>query len=207
MIHVPTFFAEQDEGKLFSLIESNSFATLVTGTGQGLWVSHLPFLLDRRRKVLRAHMARANPHWQAFVGATETLAIFQGPHHYVSPAWYGHHPSVPTWNYATVHVRGTPHLLQTSEELEQLLADLVADAEGDPPGWTMALERSYLDTMLAAIVGFEIPINSMTGKFKLSQNRPVADRPRVIAALERAGSDAAQAVAALMRAGLDDRVS
>jgi transcriptional regulator len=206
MMHVPSVFAEQDEAKLFSLIDSNAFATLITGTGQGLWVSHLPFLLDRRRRALRAHMARANPHWQAFADAAQTIAIFHGPHHYVSPAWYGHHPSVPTWNYATVHVQGTPRLLQR-EELEQLLADLVVHAEGDPPGWKMALERNYLDTMLSAIVGFEIPISGMTGKFKLSQNRPADDRPRVIAALERAGSDAAQAVAKLMQARLDDRVS
>ena len=115
MIYVPGAFAELDEDRLFDLIERNPFATLVSyggaeprggaepGGAAEPWVSHLPLLLDRPRRVLRGHMARANPHWHAFSSAADSLVIFHGPHHYVSPAWYAHHPSVPRapWPHRT----------------------------------------------------------------------------------------------------------
>ncbi|HWQ38047.1 MAG TPA: FMN-binding negative transcriptional regulator [Burkholderiales bacterium] len=202
MIYVPEVFRERDEARLFALIERCRFATLICVARDGTpWVSHLPFLLDRRRRVLRAHMARANPHWKVFDEGRDALVVFHGPHHYVSPKWYGNHPSVPTWNYATVHVEGRPRVLTTTQDLERLLADLVAAAEGDTDPWPMRLPREYFDAMLRGIVGFEVPIASIDGKFKLSQNRPADDRPRVIAALQAVGSDAAREVAELMREG------
>ena len=199
MIHVPEMFAERNEARLFELIEQNPFATLLTHHERQTWVSHLPFVLDRGRRVLRAHMARANPHWKTLESGTGALVIFQGPHHYVSPGWYGHHPSVPTWNYATVHVEGRPVIVREREPTRQILADLVAQVEKGPDAWKMQLPPEYFNTMLDAIIGFEIPITVLTGKFKLSQNRPADDRPRVIAALQATGSDAGREVARLMR--------
>jgi len=144
-------------------------------------------------------MARLNPHWRTFESGAGALVIFQGPHHYVSPAWYGHHPSVPTWNYATVHVEGRPAIVREREAAGQLLADLVARADTGPGAWKMQLPPEYFGMMLDAIIAFEIPIAVLVGKFKLSQNRPADDRPRVIAALEATGSDAGRAVARLMQ--------
>jgi transcriptional regulator len=199
MIYVPEMFAERDEARLFELIERNPFATLLSAAAPEPWVSHLPFLLDRKRRVLRAHMALANPHWKAFEPGTDALVIFHGPHHYVSPGWYGHHPSVPTWNYATVHAQGSPGILRDRDKLEQLLADMVASVETGPNAWRMEVPQDYFDRMRSAVVGFEIPIRKLTGKFKLSQNRPPDDYPRVIAALQASGSDAGRELAQLMQ--------
>lgn len=199
MIYVPEMFAERDETRLFELIEQNPFATLLTHHEGQTWVSHLPFLLDRGRRMLRAHMARANPHWNTFESGAGALVIFQGPHHYVSPGWYGQHPSVPTWNYATVHVEGRPVMVREREATRQILAGLVARAETGPNAWKIQLPPEYFNTMLDAIIGFEIPITVLVGKFKLSQNRPADERPRVIAALQASGSDAGREVALLMQ--------
>jgi len=149
-------------------------------------------------------MARGNPQWQALQPDADVVAIFQGPHHYVSPAWYGHHPSVPTWNYAVVHVTGRPRLVRDPRELEAMLLELVVENEAHgPQPWRMDLPADYRDKMIAGIVGFEIDIVRMEGKFKLSQNRPADDRPRVIEALGRIGSDDALGVARLMRENLE----
>ena len=156
--------------------------------------------------MLRAHMAHANPQWRTFSPDREVLVIFHGPHHYVSPAWYASHPSVPTWNYAVVHALGRPTLIEDRERLTALLRELVTRHEAaSPEPWKMALPPDYQDKMLSAIVGFEIEITRLEGKFKLSQNRPSEDRPLVIEELERLGSDDALGVAALMREDLDKK--
>lgn len=200
MIHIPGHFAEHDIARLHALVRTHNFATLVSAHQGEIQVSHLPFLLDEEGKLLRAHMARANPQWRTFSPEREVVVIFHGPHHYVSPAWYATHPSVPTWNYAVVHVQGRPRLIEDRERLAALLRELVArhEAASSRP-WKMDLPPDYQDKMLSAIVGFEIEITRLDGKFKLSQNRPESDRPLVIEALERLGSDDARGVAALMR--------
>lgn len=200
MIYIPSHFAENDPATLHALIRRHNFGTLVLSHRDETQVSHLPFLLDGGRNVLRAHMARANPQWRAFSPDREVLAIFQGPHHYISPAWYGSHPSVPTWNYAVVHAHGRPVLIEDRDALEALMRDLVEHHEaGAPNPWKMNLPADYREKMLSGIVGFEIGISRLEGKFKLSQNRPASDRPRVIEALQQLGNDDALGVAALMR--------
>ena len=200
MIHIPEHFAEHDLARLQALVRAHNFATLVSAHQGEIQVSHLPFLLDANGKMLRAHMARANPQWRAFLPEREVLVIFHGPHHYVSPAWYASHPSVPTWNYAVVHAQGRPRLIEDSERLEMLVRELVARHEAaSPEPWKMDLPPDYQDTMLSGIVGFEIEVTRLEGKFKLSQNRPEGDWPLVIEALEQLGSDDALGVASLMR--------
>jgi len=200
VIHIPEHFAEHDIARLHALVRAHNFATLVSAHQGEIQVSHLPFLLDAGGKLLRAHMARANRQWRTFSPEREVVVIFHGPHHYVSPAWYASHPSVPTWNYAVVHAQGRPRLIEDRERLAALLRELVArhEAASSRP-WKMDLPPDYQDKMLSAIVGFEIEITRLDGKFKLSQNRPESDRPLVIEALERLGSDDARGVAALMR--------
>ena len=200
MIHIPEHFAEHDIARLHALVRAHNFATLVSAHQGEIQVSHLPFLLDAGGKLLRAHMARANRQWRTFSPEREVVVIFHGPHHYVSPAWYASHLSVPTWNYAVVHAQGRPRLIEDRERLAALLRELVTRHEAaSPEPWKMDLPPDYQDKMLSAIVGFEIEITRLDGKFKLSQNRPESDRPLVIEALERLGSDDALGVAALMR--------
>jgi len=202
MLYLPETFVERDLATLHALIEQYGFATLVTPDAVDPPVTHLPLLLDRARGpqgVLVGHMARANPHWQAMAAQPQVLALFHGPHAYVSPSWYQSHPSVPTWNYAVVHAHGRARLLHDPEQLEPLVRSLVEHHEQSRPHpWAMALPADYQAQMLAAIVGFEIEITRLEGKLKLSQNRSANDRQNVLEALS-AGTSGEREVAALMR--------
>jgi transcriptional regulator len=198
-LYVPPHFRVEDRAAAVALMRDNAFATLVTSGGAGLHVSHIPFVVEEEEGELRllGHLARANPQWPALEGAREAVAIFQGPHAYVSPGWYRHHPSVPTWNYAVVHARGALELMDDAG-LHDLLLRLSATYEaGRAKPWRMSeLPAEYVDGMLRNIVGFTLRVESLDAKFKLSQNRP-AEIPGVVAALEAEGEGA---VAALMRA-------
>jgi len=160
-----------------------------------LTVSHLPLLVDPDRGVLRGHLARENPQYQDLAAESEALAIFHGPHAYVSPSVYEEQPSVPTWNYVVVHVRGRGRLVDEAV-LRTILDDLVG--RFDPTGWRLDAPAEYLRSALDAIAGFEIPIEHLEGKWKLSQNRSRTDQRRVAAWLE-GGVESSRAVAALMR--------
>lgn len=203
-MYVPASFAESEDNRLWRLVRDWPFATLISSTGEVPWVSHLPLVADEDRRVLRGHMAKANPHWRA-LDAGDSLAIFHGPHHYVSPSWYANQPSVPTWNYAVVHAEGKARAVHDPRWIETLLEELVQSMERGALAWRIArLPRDYLDAMVAGVVGFEMEISKLAGKFKLSQNRPAEDRPRVIRALEQIGTDAARDTAELMRSVLSD---
>jgi transcriptional regulator len=189
-LYRPTHFRVDDEDELFAFMESNAFATLVCGGEEGLHVSHIPLMPQRDASGairLLGHMARANPQWDALASATHVLAIFQGPHAYVSPSWYANHPAVPTWNYSVVHASGPVRALDDAQ-LHHLLESLSTTYEGDrPSAWRMGEQpEDFLVKMKRAIAGFEMQVESLEGKFKLSQNRP-ADFERVVAALEAQG--------------------
>jgi len=198
--YVPRHFRVDDPAALEAFVAANAFGTLVSAGAAGLSVSHLPFLPERGgegRLRLLGHVARANAHWQELEGAGEVLVIFPGPHAYVSPSWYANHPSVPTWNYAVVHARGRARLLPP-EALPGLLDRLSrAYEDARPSPWRMAdLPADYTARMLPAIVGFEVAVERLEGKFKLSQNRRPEDIDGVAAALGREGQPE---LAALMR--------
>jgi transcriptional regulator len=184
-----------DRETLLAHVMAHPFATLITQQDGTLTVSHLPLLVDSKRGVLRGHLARQNPQYADLAANSETLAIFHGPHAYVSPSAYEEHPSVPTWNYVVVHVRGRGELVD-----EPILRTILDDLVGrfDPTGWRLNAPDEYVRSALDAIAGFEIPIEHLEGKWKLSQNRSLADQSRVAAWLD--GQDeASRAVAALMR--------
>ena len=192
-MYVPAVFAETDTDVLHDLIESHNFATLVTGGPAEPYATHVPFLLDRGRGehgTLITHLSRGNPHWRQIAGST-TLVIFSGPHGYVSPSWYEIHPAVPTWNYAAVHAYGQARLIEEPSKLEALVKRLVRTHEGaGANAWSAeALPPDFMAGMLRGIVGLEIPVERLEGKFKLSQNRKPVDRKRVIATLT--GSESA----------------
>ncbi|MBK6980807.1 MAG: FMN-binding negative transcriptional regulator [Betaproteobacteria bacterium] len=199
--YVPAHFRVDDPDTLDRFLAANAFGALVSAGASGLSVSHIPFVPERGsdgRLRLLGHVARANAHWQELEAAGEVVAMFEGPHAYVSPGWYAHHPSVPTWNYAVVHARGRARLLPSAAlpALLDRLSRTYEDARTSP--WRMdSLPAEYTAKLLDAIVGFEISVDRLDGKFKLSQNRRREDIEGVAAALDGEGQGA---LAALMRA-------
>lgn len=201
-MYVPAAFVPADQAVLRELISDYGFATLVSGSADGLVATHVPVMHDPQPAPngrLIAHLARANPHAAALDGA-EVLAIFIGPHGYVSPSWYQTHPAVPTWNYAAVHVYGRARLVTQEARLREIVAQLVDKYEaGRTAPWSMSgLPERYVHGMLNAIVGIEVDVTRIEGKHKLSQNRNDEDRRRVIATLEESRDPQDRLLAAYM---------
>ncbi len=173
-MYVPAAFAEADTAKLHDFMRRQSFAVLTSNGGGGLVASHLPLLLDREagpRGHLLGHMARANPQWRGVEG--EAMAVFSGPHAYVSPSWYEEEGTVPTWNYVAVHAYGSFHVVEGRDALLDILRRSVTTYEGrGPEPWSFDESASHVEAMLRAIVGFRIEISRLEGKWKLSQNQP-----------------------------------
>lgn len=191
----PAPFRQDDVPTMHALIEQHSFGLLVSQGTEHPQGTHLPFLLDRAQGplgTLYAHMARGNPHARALTGTA--LVAFQGPHAYVSPAWYAR-PSVPTWNYVVVHAYGDVTLIEEPDQLRPLVERLTRLHEG-------VATAPYLEPpsarLLAGIVGLAIPIRKIEGQFNLSQNRSDADRRGVAAALAQSTNAIERSVASLM---------
>lgn len=200
-MYIPEFFKETNPERISTLVEGNSFGMLVTAPDGVPFVSHLPFIFDHAagsKGKLLCHMARANPQWQHFSSCSEVLAVFQGPHAYVSPSWYSS-PGVPTWNYAVVHLRGKPRLIESESELEALVERLTHVYESHMPSpWEPNLAGERRTKLLNMIVGFEIELTDIQGKFKLSQNRPLEDQRSVVDKLSQSSNQTEAAVAKLM---------
>lgn len=205
-MYVPKPFAETDHDTLFGLIEAHSFGLLVSTDADGVPVaSHIPFMLDRAggpNGSLRAHLARANPQWRDWTPATTVLAVFRGPHAYLSPGWYDPaNNAVPTWNYAVVHAYGTPRLiddLAIRRAQQEEMTDHYEASRAEP--WRMDSQpETYVEAMLKGIAAFEIPIDRLEGKFKLSQNHPTGNRRGAMRGLrEEAGDEDSVTIAGLM---------
>ena len=200
-MYVPASFAETDRTKLHDLMRQYSFALLTSHGASGLVATHLPLLLDAEAGPhgrLIGHMARANSQWRDI--GDQVMAVFSGPHAYVSPTWYDEPGMVPTWNYVAVHAYGTFQIVDDPEELRAILRRSVAEYEGPRLSpWAFDASEAYVEKMLKAIVGFRIDIERLEGKWKLSQNHPEPLRRRVFDALEAQGDEASRAVAALMK--------
>jgi transcriptional regulator len=190
-MYVPAHFREDRVEVLHDAMRRIGLATLVTKNADGVEANHLPLLLEDG--MLRGHFARANPVWKSLHHDAEALAIFLGPHAYVSPSWY---PSkaqtgqaVPTWNYITVHARGRLTLKDDPAWLRAHVGALSATHEAASIApWSVAdAPVDYIDGLLRAIVGFEISLTRLEGKWKLSQNRSAADIEAVRETLARNG--------------------
>jgi transcriptional regulator len=189
----PPAFRESRVDVMHALMRRFPLATLITQGAHGPEASPLPFLLDAGRGehgMLRAHLARANPHWQSIAGGDDRcLVVFQGPQAYITPSWYAskaeHHRVVPTWNYATVHVRGHIRVIDEAAWLHQQVADLTrAQEAGRPVPWAASdAPQAYRDGLVQGLVGLEVTITQIEGKWKMSQNRPAADQAGVVAGL------------------------
>lgn len=197
-MYAPQPFRVDDPERLAAFVAEHSFGTLFTPAESGAVASHLPFLIDRvgAGLRLRAHVARANAHAE-LLEERDSLAVFVGPHAYVSPRWYESRDNVPTWDYIAVHARGRARIVRERERVIEILAALAARYEESEDPWTMRdLGPQRLESFLGAIVAFEIPIARLDGSFKLSQNRSPVERESVAQALRREGrAELADAVA------------
>jgi transcriptional regulator len=210
-MYTPTHFQEPRLEVLHHLIRTHPLATVVTLSDQGLDANHIPFVLSPQEGpygTLRCHVARANPIWkeatQAAMQATETLLIFHGPQAYISPSWY---PSkaetgkvVPTWNYAVVHAHGKMRVVDDPVWLRSQLEAITRQNESAmlQPWQVKDAPADYIEKMMAAVVGIEIPITRLTGKWKVSQNQPEQNRAGVVDGLGRMG-EAGQTMAAWVK--------
>ena len=184
-MYIPKHFEITDEETIRKFMSSNGFAQLVSHVDGQLFSSHLPVLPDPDHQTLLCHLAKQNPQWQEIEGQ-EVLVIFQGPHDYISPAWY-EAPGVPTWNYQAVHLYGTASVIRDTARLKDIVDQLTTYYEGSmEKPWS----PDYAESMLNAIIGIEIHITDVQCKFKLSQNRSTRDREHVVEALQQRGAGA-----------------
>ena len=207
-MYLPRHYEVTELPALHALIEAHPLGTWVLHAGGELVANHIPFLLDPTRGefgTLCGHVARANPAWEALAPGVPSLVVFQGTDAYVTPSWYAakqeHGRVVPTWNYATVHANGTARAIEDADWLRahvSLMSGTQERHESAPWAVTDA-PPEFIEKMLTAIVGIEIPIARLVGKWKVSQNRDEADRQGVIAGLARRGGDAAAEMAKLVR--------
>lgn len=202
-MYIPKSFREEDLPTIHDLIERHNFGILFSIVEGDPTATHLPFLLDRERGqygTLIAHFARANPHWKALDDSTTVLVVFQGVHDYISPVWYANQVTVPTWNYAAVHVYGKPKLIHETDQLRGLLQDLIDFHDHQ---WNPAQAEEYIEARLQAIVGIEVEIERIEGKMKFNQNKSVDDQLSVIHHLDAIDTPDAQEMATIMRRNLD----
>src|SRR6201997_2873928 len=195
-MYQPPAFREDRPEIQHALIRKHPLGLLITAGPAGLLANSFPFLLDAagtEKGTLRLHIARANPQWREFEAIEECLVVFQGPQDYVTPSWYATKQEtgkvVPTWNYATVHAWGQPRIMRDDAWLRRQLEDLTLSREGKraKPWKVDDAPAEFVAMQMRAIVGVEIPIRRIEGKWKMSQNRPQADREGVIAGFREAG--------------------
>ncbi|MBC7955258.1 MAG: FMN-binding negative transcriptional regulator [Cytophagales bacterium] len=209
-MYTPKHFLEERPEALHQLVHDHPLGLLITLGPQGMDATPIPFLLDTEpggSAVLRAHVARANPVWREARTDVDTLVVFQGPQAYISPGWYPskaeNGKTVPTWNYITVQARGRLVVHDDAEWLRGLVTRLTQRHEAvQAKPWAVTdAPPDYIDAMLRAIVGIEIPLASLTGKWKMSQNHTVANREGVARGLRELGDEQAMAVAAWVERG------
>jgi len=205
-MYEPPHFREDRIEVQHNLIRAHPRGLLITAGPSGLLANPIPFLIDSgtsERGTLRAHLAVANPQWRELAAVEQCLVVFQGPQEYVSPSWYPTKREtgkvVPTWNYVTVHAWGRPQVIEDAAWLRRQLDDLTLLKEGTRPApWKVDdAPAPYVTSQMKGIVGVEIPIERIEGKWKVSQNRPQADRAGVIGGL-RGGGVSAETMATLV---------
>ena len=200
-MYIPEHFRVRNHDDAIAFMRANPFAILISATDAGPYATHLPLFVqtEGERVTMRGHVAKANPHWQYLERHPQCLTIFHGPHSYISPSNYTAHESVPTWNYAAIHINGEARLFSTEHQLHQMLNELIATFEPAYRRQWEELSTKYRENMLRQIVGFEIAATKIEGKFKLSQNRVREDQANVIASLQNSNDSAISGVARMMK--------
>ena len=197
---VPKNYREEDVQKLLAFIRENEFATLVVNDGEKPVASHLlmEVVEEDGNIMIFGHMSRANPLWKTFDPAREALAIFQGPHTYISATWYNH-VNVPTWNYVSVHAYGKPELVTEHDEVYALLSRLVKRHEGESDYRMESLPQDFVEKEMKGVVAFKLDVTRLEAAYKLSQNRNDEDYKNIVIELERRADDLSTGVAGAMR--------
>lgn len=219
-MYIPTSFREDNAETLFAFMRAHSFATIVSMIDGVPFATHIPVGIEHRGEtiVLTGHVSKANAHVRAFAPAAsdtaplaitdansspmQSLVIFSGPHAYVSPSAYEARESVPTWNYIAVHATGVLHAVMfndTPENMEKMLDTMIAQYDPAYGAQWRDLSAKFRDGMMRGVVGFEMPVQHLEGKYKLSQNRSTHDQAAVQAMLEASDDESARAVAQVMK--------
>jgi transcriptional regulator len=206
-MYLPKHFEETRTEVLHQLVDAHPLGALVTVTAHGLEANHLPFAIASKPEpfgTLRGHIARANPLWRECATGAQALVIFQDAESYISPSWYPTKTEsgevVPTWNYAVVHAYGTLRFIDDRSWLRALVEYLTNRHEGNrsQPWKVTDAPAAFIDRQLGAIVGVEITLTRLIGKWKVSQNRPIRDREGVVEGLRRDGGESALEMARLV---------
>lgn len=206
-MYIPEHFRLRHDADAVTFMRANPFAILISSTDDGPFATHLPLFVRTQKDqdeedetvFLRGHVSKANPHWRYLEQQAQCLTIFHGPHSYISPTNYTAYESVPTWNYAAVHVTGNARIFSSPEELHQMLGELMETFEPAYREQWDDLSHTFRENMLRQIVGFEITATKVEGKFKLSQNRTREDQANVMASLEKADDSVVSGVARMMK--------
>jgi transcriptional regulator len=202
-VYIPEHFRLRHPADAVTFVRANPFAILISSTDDGPFATHLPLFLranqEDEKVTLRGHVAKANPHWRYLEQQPQCLTIFHGPHSYISPTNYVARESVPTWNYAAVHVYGNARLFSSERDVHEMLNDLMQTFEPAYREQWEDLSQTFRENMLRQIVGFEIIATRIEGKFKLSQNRIRQDQANVIASLEQSDDTVVSGVARMMK--------
>ncbi|OAS23870.1 FMN-binding negative transcriptional regulator [Paenibacillus oryzisoli] len=197
-MYIPSPFKIEDLIEIYSLIEAHSFATVVSHHLERPCATHVPLLLHAKEHCLYGHFARSNSQWNDIEGQ-EVLVIFQGPHCYISPSWYGTQAAVPTWNYTAVHVYGKVELIHDDQEVLGVLRQLTSKYERSDSTYDVdSVDPHFLIGLSHGVQAFRLSMTSIEGKAKLSQNQPIERQERIITELEQKG-DLERQIATLMR--------
>jgi len=204
-VYIPEHFRVHDHADAVAFMRANPFAILissppVSSNDDGPFATHLPVFVveSEEHLILRGHVAKANPQWRHLEQNPKSLAIFHGPHAYVSASNYTMRENVPTWNYGAVHAYGSARIFASPEELQGVLHQLIGTFEPAYAEQWASLSESYRERMLSHIVGFEIAVTKVEAKFKLSQNRTKEEQSNVITSLGKADDTAISGVSRLM---------
>lgn len=201
-MYIPNHFKIDDEEKIYEFIEKYSFATFYSTHNGEPYAAHLPLILNKNEKSLYGHFARQNGQWKD-IGNQVVLAVFQGPHSYISPTWYETNRAVPTWNYVAIHLYGKLEIIENEKVIFDSLNEMVNKYEKpDSPYNLKHVDPNFIEGMSKGIVAFRIKINKIEAKAKLSQNHPVERQELIIEQLERSSDQNDLQVASLMKKNL-----
>ncbi len=200
-MYIPRYYAQEDRAKLFEFMQNNSFGILFSHTGDEPMATHLPFVVDGEagdQGLILGHIAKANRQWR-YADGQQVMVVFHGPHTYVSPTWYQDEDVVPTWNYVAVHATGIFRAFEDRAGMEESVSRLTDQHEASQPEpWQMDYSTEYADQMFKRVVGFQIEITDLKGKWKLNQNHSDERRGRVSEQLKAEGGEVNLQIAGLI---------